>query len=250
MRKLGILFALWALAATPSQGDSEATPPCSPHMFEGSSFAVCAFDSRSEILQLAEFNRKNVPLRSFANLSKELGVDEKRVRFAMNAGMFGTNGIPIGLYVEGSRMRHALNRRTASGNFYMKPNGVFSLGADKTVRVETTEAFSSRAAAPLWATQSGPMLVIAGALHPQITPDGSSRFIRNGVGIRDAHTALFVISDEPVSFGKLARFLRDGLKCKNALYLDGAISSLWVPSQNRQDDGAPLGPIVVVMVRN
>jgi CDP-4-dehydro-6-deoxyglucose reductase len=42
------------------------------------------------------------------------------------------------------------------------------------------------------------MLVIDGALHAQFAPDGESRYIRNGVGVRDGRTAFFVISAEPV----------------------------------------------------
>jgi uncharacterized protein YigE (DUF2233 family) len=43
--------------------------------------------------------------------------------------------------------------------------------------------------------------------------------------------------------GKLARLFRDELHCKDALYLDGAVSSLWAPSLGRSDSGNPLGPL-------
>ena len=101
----------------------------------------------------------------------------------------------------------------------------------------------------MWATQSGPMLVIEGALHPAIQDDGSSRLIRNGVGVRGARIAVFVISDDPVSFGKFARLFRDDLGCANALFLDGTVSSLWAPELNRKDAVAPLGPMVVALGR-
>jgi prepilin-type processing-associated H-X9-DG protein len=55
-----------------------------------------------------------------------------------------------------------------------------------------------------------------------------------------------VISNDEVSFGKLARFFRDGLKARNALYFDGSVSSLWDPANGRRDAYAPLGPMVVV----
>ena len=41
-----------------------------------------------------------------------------------------------------------------------------------------------------------------------------------------AGRAHFVISEGPVSFGKLARYFRDVLKMPNALYLDGSVSEL------------------------
>ena len=165
----------------------------------------------------------------------------------MNAGMYDTAGAPIGLYIENGVTRRRLNTRSGIGNFYMKPNGVFFVGLDGTVGIEIAENFAARHASPAWATQSGPLLVNGGALHPQIAPDGPSTLIRNAVGVRDAHTAIFVISNTPVSFGRLARFFRDELGCRDALYLDGAVSSLWVPSQGRRDNKALLGPMVVVL---
>lgn len=90
------------------------------------------------------------------------------------------------------------------------------------------------------------MLVINGAVHPRFATDGESRYIRNGVGVRDPHTAYFVISRDPISFGRFARFFRDGLGCNDALFLDGHVSSLWAPQLNREDRAALLGSMVVV----
>ena len=90
------------------------------------------------------------------------------------------------------------------------------------------------------------MLLVDGKLHPEITEDGPSRTIRNGVGVDAAGRAHFVISEGPVSFGKLARYFRDVLKTPNALYLDGAVSALWDPATGRMDARAPIGPMIVV----
>ena len=90
------------------------------------------------------------------------------------------------------------------------------------------------------------MLVIDGKLHPAFDRDGTSRYVRNGVGIGPKGEALFVISDGPVSLGKFARFYRDGLKARNALFFDGAVSALWDPANGRRDVTKPLGPMVVV----
>jgi uncharacterized protein YigE (DUF2233 family) len=98
--------------------------------------------------------------------------------------------------------------------------------------------------APRLQTQSGPLLVIDGKLHPKLDHDGTSRLIRNGVGVR-GHKAVFVISETPVSLGKFARFFRDQLKTPDALHFDGSVSSLWDPENGRQDSHSPLGPILV-----
>jgi uncharacterized protein YigE (DUF2233 family) len=92
------------------------------------------------------------------------------------------------------------------------------------------------------------MLITEGKLHPAFQPNGDSLNIRNGVGACGGNTAWFAISDEPVSFGRFARLFRDKLKCPNALFLDGAVSSLWEAGA-RQDRRAPLGPMIAVFKR-
>ncbi len=246
MRRLFQLLIAGLLPFAFGAAAPRADGRCTIHTFEGSTFTVCRFDTRSDELRLVLADTQNMPLRSFQRLSTQLRTDRTRVLFAMNAGMFDNAGRPIGLLVVHGSQAHALNTRDDDGNFYLKPNGVFSL-EDGAVRVETTEAFAARRATPDFATQSGPMLVIDGALHSRFSADGPSKNIRNGVGIGDAHTALFAISNEPVSFGRFARLFRDELSCANALYFDGTISSAWIPSFKRKDHPAPLGPMVVVL---
>ena len=128
------------------------------------------------------------------------------------------------------------------------PNGVF-FGTGGKWRVLSTEAFyASVSDRPEFGTQSGPMLVIEGKLHPAIQDNGPSRAIRNGVGVDAKGMAHFVIADAPISFGQLARYFRDELKTPNALYLDGQVSALWDPARGRLDK-ARNGPIVVVTKR-
>ena len=89
------------------------------------------------------------------------------------------------------------------------------------------------------------MLVIDGALHPRFDATSTSRYIRNGVGVsRDMKTAWFVISDRAVTFHEFARFFRDELGARNALYFDGSISRLYAPALNRADWGRTMGPII------
>jgi len=236
-RLIALAFAVLATAAG-------ATPICSDQVFEDSRFTVCPFDSRHEALRLVWKDEHGHALRGFAGLAP------RHVRFAMNAGMYQQDGTPLGLYVEdGKRLRPLNLRDAAGGNFYMKPNGVFSVKPNGAMRIEPSDEFALRSDTPRWATQSGPLLVIGGKLHPQITEDGPSKNLRNGVGLRDARHAYFVISDDPVSFGKLARLFRGRLGCPDALYFDGGVSSAWIPSRHRLDDAVPLGPMVIVSDR-
>jgi uncharacterized protein YigE (DUF2233 family) len=236
-------------AAVVALGQPLARPACERRTFEGSPFTVCTFDARRDELRLAWRGKDSKALRGLAPLADDLGDDARRVRFAMNAGMYDADGSPIGVLVSRGATVHPLNTSNGDGNFYLQPNGVFSVDRGGAVHVEPTAAYAARRPESEWATQSGPMLVIDGALHPAITEDGPSRKIRNGVGAPDAHTALFVISDEPVSFGRFARLFRDDLHCKDALFLDGVVSSAWIPDAGRRDAGHPLGPMVVVLDR-
>lgn len=220
---------------------------CERIEFEGSRFTACRYRRGADRIELV-LNPGGGPLRSLAALERHLGDRADKLRFAMNAGMYDRAGRPIGLYVEDGRERKALNRRNGSGNFHLMPNGVFSVDAEGRVAVTTGTAW--RASSDVrWATQSGPMLVIDGALHPRFSEDGSSLHIRNGVGATDDDTAWFAISEEPVSFGRFARLFRDRLSCPNALFLDGAVSSLWDRPSGRRDAYPSLGPMIAVFAK-
>ncbi len=157
--------------------------------------------------------------------------------------------MPVGRVIDGERI-HRLNTNEGPGNFHLLPNGVFFGDALGHWQVRTTEDFAGTIDhRPDFGTQSGPMRVIDGKLHPRIDEDGQSLKLRNAVGVDRTGRAHFVISDEPVSFGKLARLLRDRFDCPNALFLDGSVSSLWDPEHGRVDGGPPLGPLIVVEKR-
>ena len=238
-----------ALGMLPAAALAWTKPPpddaCRPAPFEGGTFTLCQAVPGKQTLRLVDRGPNGKPLRSFAKLKAAGG--KAPVAFAMNAGMFDAGGAPVGLYVEGGAEKHAINRRNGPGNFHMQPNGVFAVDAAGRVAIVPSTAWPPPRFDVRWATQSGPMLVIAGQLHPLIQPNGESRYIRNAVGVADPRTAWFVISDDPVSFGRLARFLRDRLGCRDALYFDGAVSSLWDPAHGRQDSREDLGPLVAVL---
>ncbi len=226
------------------------TPACDTRTFEGSRFTVCSYDARADEIRLAWRGADGQPLRSLAALEQSLGEKAATVRFAMNAGMYDEAGAPIGLFIEEGEERKKLNTRSGGGNFHLLPNGVFAISNNGQVSVTRTSEFAKRVPSPRWATQSGPMLVMSGKLHPKFDENGPSQLVRNGVGVRDPKTAYFVISEEGVSFGRFARFFRDALGCPDALYLDGSVSSLWDPGAGRQDAFSELGPMILVLRRD
>ena len=219
---------------------------CSTVTFEEVKLTHCIADPAKNRIAMDLGPGDGAPFRGLANLAAGRSAEAAPVAFAMNGGMFDGEGKPIGYYVEGGKRLKELNRNDGSGNFHMKPNGVF-FGSGGKWQVRTSEDFYSNVGdRPEFGTQSGPMLLIAGKLHPEFTDDGPSRTRRNGVGVDKQGRAHFVISEGPVSFGKLARFFRDVAGTPNALYLDGSVSSLWDPAAERMDTLAPIGPIIVV----
>ncbi|MDG6078223.1 hypothetical protein E3U23_03350 [Erythrobacter litoralis] len=220
----------------------EVQSACRSIIFENSPLTHCLAIPSRHRLAMDLGPDGGAPYRSLAAFAEARG--EGRIAFAMNAGMFDDDGNPIGYFVENSDRLHELNTADGEGNFHMKPNGVF-YGTGDTWEIRSTDSFLSNVTErPEFGTQSGPMLVIDGAIHPDIQADGPSKLVRNAVGIDEKGRAHFVISNGPLSFGKLARFMRDELKTPNALYLDGNVSALWNPATDRLDGGAPIGPIV------
>ncbi|MEA3013413.1 MAG: hypothetical protein QOD42_1958 [Sphingomonadales bacterium] len=245
---LALALAACGPAAQAPDAPAETASACERRAFEGSTFTVCRYDRRRHNIVLVLDDSNGRPLRSFAALEIVLGPRARRLLFAMNAGMYDEAGGPIGLYVEQGRERHAINRRPGAGNFHLLPNGVFTAALDGRVAIVPADRYDP-ASRPFWATQSGPMLVIDGALHPAVQADGPSLHIRNGVCVVDENVAWFAISEAPVSFGRLARLFRDRLGCRNALYLDGSVSSLWDRPAWRRDGYSELGPLVAVFAK-
>lgn len=237
----------------PRSADDLLTPTqsaCERIEFEGSRFTACRYRRGVDRIALHLDGADGAPLRSLGALERRLGAGAATLRFAMNAGMYDDAGRPIGLYVEDGAIRRPINRRDGPGNFHLLPNGVFAVTGTGHVAVTPADRYADDRydddTEVRWATQSGPMLLIDGALHPRFSADGTSLHYRNGVGVADADTAWFAISEDPVSFGRFARLFRDRLGCANALFLDGTVSSLWDRPAGRQDGYPSLGPMVAV----
>jgi uncharacterized protein YigE (DUF2233 family) len=185
------------------------------------------------------------PFRTFRRLDAWLHARGQRLEFAMNAGMYHADFSPVGLLVVDGRELAPLERGEGKGNFFLKPNGVFYVDA-RGAHVVATEDFPMAATGVRLATQSGPLLVRHGKIHPAFDPASRSRHLRNGVGLR-AGKPVFAISRGKVTLHEFAAYFRDTLQCEDALYLDGAVSSLHSRELRRSDARAPLGPIVAVV---
>lgn len=175
-------------------------------------------------------------LNDFNNLKSFVEKRNQNLLFAMNAGMFMEDFSPLGLYIENQKTLQKLNNSSGNGNFYLKPNGVFYITKNRTANICKTEDFKASNLIN-FATQSGPMLVIDGEVHPTFQKKSSNLNIRNGVGILPNNQIVFVMSKEKINFYDFATYFKE-LGCKNALYLDGYVSRIYYPENKWiQTDG-------------
>ena len=196
----------------------------------GSGVRAEAVTHRGETFQVVHVDLAHANLRLVGQEDGQDGTLETALkshagaRMATNAGMYDSKRAPVGLHVEGGREVHPVVRNATYGNFGLLPNGVFAVDASGARVVPTPEWKGPTT----WATQSGPMLVIDGAIHPKLNPEGTSRKTRSGVGVVDSGHVVFALSDGPVRFHDFATLFCDVLGCDDALFLDGTVSSLWV----------------------
>jgi uncharacterized protein YigE (DUF2233 family) len=183
-------------------------------------------------------------LGSLTNLKAFVEASGETLRFAMNGGMYLSDASPQGLFIENGVQYTPLNTGSGYGNFYLKPNGIFYITTDNKAVVCQTSSFSTTENVK-FATQSGPMLLIDGSIHPSFRKNTTSLNIRNGVGILPDGRVLFAMSKIPVNMYTFAEFFKKQ-GCDNALYLDGAISLTYLPEKNWQQLGGYFGVMIGV----
>jgi uncharacterized protein YigE (DUF2233 family) len=229
--------------------------PCRHENFENAAYTVCSFDLAKDDLRMFWGDGEGAPYKTFEALKDGLETKGLTLAFAMNGGMYDEDFLPVGLYVEEGQELAPVNTRTVTGtpaqipNFYKQPNGIFYL-AGKAAGVMTTEAWLASPPDARFATQSGPMLLIDGKIHPAFIENSTDLKQRDGVGVSSPTEVHFAISEGGVNFFDFARFFREKLGCDNALFLDGGSApGIYAPELSRND--APghggYGPIIAVV---
>ena len=189
----------------------------------------------------------NQPFKSIENLKLWLEHKNRRLMFAMNAGMYQSDNSPKGLYIERGIVKVPLDTASGEGNFYLKPNGVFYIGTDKAPAICTTSEFLRKGSNAYYATQSGSMLVVDGEINPAFKPASTNLNIRNGVGILSGNRVVFAMSKRGITFYEFAAYFRR-IGCKNALYLDGLVSRTYLPEKSWTQTDGDFGVMIGVLV--
>ena len=223
-----ILFGCCLLFCQSLAWSDQITPP--------SRFITHIVDpSESELVFFWRY-KTGEPYQHFRHVKQALASENKTLRFAMNGGIFQEDLTPLGLYVENGELLYRLSlRQQGYGNFYIQPNGVFYLTKSRQAFVVPTVVFELTSDVN-YATQSGPMLVVDGKINPKLTPGSSSLRVRNGVGVLPDGRIMFVLSKRFINFYDFAHYFQQQ-GCKNALYLDGSVSRIYLPEKNIVSDG-------------
>lgn len=208
-------------------------------------FAFDVFDPHADRISMHWKDTSEQVIGSLGALERLLTAQGRTLVAAMNGGMYMEDRTPLGLFVEEGVVKHRLNTmKQAHGNFYLQPNGVFGITDGNDAFIVTTDAYPDRTHVR-YATQSGPMLVIDGAINDGFTAGSENLNIRNGVGLRADGRVVLAISRTPVNLYDFARFFLDQ-DCSQALYLDGFVSRAFLPAAGVEQRDGSFGALIAV----
>lgn len=209
-------------------------------------FSVVWIDLDENKLELFWKRPDGSPFVNFHGLRDWLTAEGRELVVATNSGIYAEDRTPLGLHIAAGETLRTLNpHKGGKGNFALKPNGVFYID-DTGAHIATTEDYAAGDHKPTLAVQSGPLLVIQGALHPKFEAESTSVNLRNGIGVQSGKKIAIAITNWPVNLHTFASFFRDHLKCADALYLDGTLSGLYAPALERTGPGAEYVGILAV----
>ena len=185
---LALAFFLGGRAARRKQ-------PCRSKSFDDAEYTVCRFDPAEADMRIYWRNADGRPYGTFAALAADLADQGLRLDFGMNGGMYRDDLSPVGLLIENSVEVKALNTAGVAPdvrpvpNFYKKPNGVFVIGKNAAATLSTERYIRDHPAAE-FATQSGPMLLVDGRIHPAFIVGSSDLNRRIGSALQAERSLL------------------------------------------------------------
>lgn len=205
-------------------------------------FTVHIADPKKGNLEMHWKDSSGKPHRSFRSVKKELEKKGQKLIFAMNGGMYEEDRSPVGLYIENGKELNRINLKKGKGNFYTMPNGVLYVLKDGTADISVSDTIPD-VSKIRFATQSGPMLVVRGEIPKKYGKNSPLRKIRNGVGLLSDGRLIFAMNRKELNLHEFASFFKKR-GCRNALYLDGTISSVYLPEKGEDFLGGDFGVII------
>jgi uncharacterized protein YigE (DUF2233 family) len=212
---------------------------------EDSKIISYVVDTKQQNLQFYWKDDKGNIINTFEQLKNITAAKKQKLVFAMNGGMFKEDYTPLGLFIQNQKEISSINKANGKGNFYLKPNGVFYITTNNEAVICNSTEFKNNGKVK-FATQSGPMLLIDGKIHAAFTANSKNLNIRNGVGILPNGKVIFAISKAEINFYDFANFFKKQ-GCKNALYLDGFVSRIYLPEKNIQQMDGKFGVMIGVV---
>jgi uncharacterized protein YigE (DUF2233 family) len=221
--------------------------------FKGVNYNLFVADVDSNKIRMHWRNKNGKNYFSISSLISNLKAEKLDPLMVTNAGMYTRNCEPQGLFIEGYMNELRKLDTTApitDANFYLKPNGVYFIDTAGFSHICTTQDFyrqyNSKDIAVRYATQSGPMLLIDGEIHHSFSKGSFNKKIRSGVGIINEKRTVFIISQTDANFYDFALLMKDVFGCKEALFLDGAISSMYLKNIDSTSLGGHFGPMISI----
>lgn len=200
------------------------------HGNKGEVFSVITFSLKLDLSKriYLEQNKKNRKIEVLLNKIKSDGLaflpvdtslfDKNKSKFfAITCAMYeDSDNLPPGLLIANGRKFKNINKKNGPGNFYLKPNGIFSVS--KTGEIQIVETSKYVSGGEQFALQSGPMIIEDNQVK-YFPSDSDNKLKRSAIGISEDNL-VFVSAKSNVSFYQLAEFMKTKLKCKNALHLE------------------------------
>lgn len=194
--------------------------------------------------------------QTLRDVKTRLEKQNEQVLMVVNGGMYTPAFGAQGLLVENKKQVNKLDTLKPNNdlNFYMQPNGVFLVDSTGFNIVRTDDyklKYLKANKLPQFATQSGPMLIADNFKNKKFRQGSKNFYIRNGIGIINNRKIVFIIADTPVNFYEFSSVFENVFGCKTALYLDGAISEMFIDEKlsgfkNLRESGRTFGPVISI----
>jgi uncharacterized protein YigE (DUF2233 family) len=224
--------------------------------YGGNSFFAFIADPEEHVLRLhgqgeTVIRGKEVPFNTLSNIQENLVSKQQDVLMLTNGGMFTRTFSAEGLLIIDTQEIEAIDTGNSEQflNFYFKPNGIFYLEKNQFKILETMrfhQAYMAGDINPAFATQSGPMLLLDGKIHDGFSKASKSEKIRSGVGELSNGRVIFIVSQTQLTFYDFSSLFQNMFSVREALFLDGAISKVYIKNLISSGMDHKFGPVISV----